>query len=391
MDNIKHMRVSFLFTRTVLKDLNFSSKHNFGSLLNEALTNKINDKSKEKTEEISMTCPWIEDYIEKNHFWNFYLKGSQDKGALMKKVVPLFYNTDIKISRHKDSMAFKLGFEPYVYRHGIGIIISISINGNTRYEDLEKTVNYLREEKIYVLERKSTKKNKSGKMSLRDLSDALFDCLEEQLFIENSSLSKENFDPFSIVSISTSSQKIDKEEKKYSEKIGAFEEVPLKKRTEDRQIKMYSSKRIRVIWYPEREDRALTPIKTINCYRKNIEKLSLQIESLADFLNVYESIFSEKSNENFRHHARNSQSQLSRLYGINNQTENTTYMSNSSVVQINDNYFNLINNIKGSLYLNKLERKELSKPNQKSEDESKNAKEDKNTHECEPQTAPSTA
>lgn len=363
---IKYLSLSFLFNRTFLGNFDPSSQRE--QVLKDIYSNvfdnfSLNKKKNDKYDNYDF--PWGKDDITYNNFWNFYFQRKEPSPAIFKKnIAALMYKINDCSIEHKKDKCIKINVKPYIYRHGIGLIFNICIiNANvnkdySRYEDdeLKEIIKNLYTSCCYNLSFEKT--DKQNTMNLKQLSDYLFDYIQEEVF-KDDRLSPKSFDPFSVITISTTCDENDSEViKEFSANIGANKgEILLKK--SDRQIKMYYSNRSRVIWYPEGVNSGKKTKRTINCYHKNIVNLSLQIDSLTHFLRDYWSNSSEYYRENFRHHARNGQEQLVRLYGCEIQPEYSTYVSRSSIAQINDNCFNLINMIRKELSLSPIEKQEL--------------------------------
>lgn len=120
---------------------------------------------------------------------------------------------------------------------------------------------------------------------------------------------------------------------------------------------VYGGKRGRVVWFPAHFLPQSKPIHALNCYHRNLAFLSLQIESLANF--VVETAQRLQANQPLSNiheqYARYAVGILGRLYG----GAETTYQSRSACRHIEDNaWVDAINSVRSEFGMENLKRDE---------------------------------
>ena len=385
---IQEFRISFLFTRTYLDVFNVKTttkyplKENNGILgIFEYMQNNTNNECcLEKYQwKYPWECPWEKSSkkpFAANHFWRYYLQGkdfsvkpSQESAQKLAKkfdkyVAPfLIYKTDyfltFKSKFFKNPL--KVNLQLYAYRHGLGLIINPFIPKG-EYNEIEKIIEELRYDKGYTIYDKLTGKplrectGEYTSKNLQKTADNLLNFAQKEFELgEYNDLGTK---PFSVITIlnsgkETNAGNIRKISKKIFIKLDKHfkdtDKDSLSKIDQNSRVEMFTSKRNRIIWggiglnvpEPFRIKRKLF----MKYYHNNISRLSLQIDSIGDLLGQY--MMNEKFDmQHLNKYVDHAQIQLVKLYSRQLNTGNSTYNSKSAIEQINDNYFDSINEVR---------------------------------------------
>lgn len=354
---VKKIKISFLWVKTIVDVFDSNKSKNSDYKLKDSynLTGLIESLNNNAVEQ-NYFFPW-KISLEKNNFWNYYLQGKSQIDTCMIEdyIVPLFYRIKASINFElKDIGKIKITPETYLYRHGIGLILNINIPENERgysFDEISEIVYALFYTKKYSF--KSDDIGEYIDISLAELSNYIFGYIEDKIIKIKASTFLDSH-PFSIMTIFKSdSESLIKDENENVKVEKIFKilnqhymgRIPIKDYSESQQKLMFSAPKSRILWYPEQL--LIRPKRnTVSCYHKNLLKLTLQIESLADLLDKY--ILSEKYDlEGLNRYVKKAQVQLVRLYSAKTKGKNSSYRSASSVAQINQNdYIDLIKEVR---------------------------------------------
>ncbi|MGB4659326.1 MAG: hypothetical protein WBI07_09105 [Mobilitalea sp.] len=371
---IKNFSISFIETEIFMNvfDCNLPVSCSYVLKDNHSIKQIISDieNSKNKTFQ-NYSYPWAEMGFEENRFWYYYMKENYPTGDIFQSyIAALFY----KLNQY--SLNFRLGedsmleftIRPYLYQHGLGIIISAFFEYNEeepyQIEGIKDILSRLYRAKGYTFH---LQEEAAESLSLADVMSRIKLYFEDNI-IGLKPVRKVKFNPFSIVAF-TSEVEEEKEDlkggdlrKEVSEDIirHCFKQsykglLPMK--CKNYEMETYYSERGRIIWN--------IGSSSIRCYYMNDLKLSLQIEMLGAFLKEYVNLHSLQENRDnetngaLAAYIADVYYKVMDLYGAGKGMDKPSYMSNSAIAQINDNYLDTIHAIGIQFNLPKIEEKSI--------------------------------
>jgi hypothetical protein len=372
---IKNFSISFIETEIFMDIFDYNLPVSCSYVLkdNHSIKQIISDIENSKNKTFQNYCyPWEEMGFEENRFWYYYMQGNPPQGDIFQSyIAALFYKLKQYSLKFQLSEATQLEFtiRPYLYQHGLGIIISAFFE----YKEEEpyqiegikdilsrlycaKGYDFRLQEKVYE------------SLSLAEVMSRIKEYFEENIIgLKPNRRVKSN--PFSIVAF-TSEVSDDKAEKGNTKSSDLRKEVsediirhcfkqsykgliPMK--CKNYEMETHYCERGRIIWN--------IGSSAIRCYYMNDLKLSLQIEMLGSFLKEYVNWHSLQENrENETNGALSAYIadvyyKIMDLYGAGKGRDKPSYMSNSAIAQINNNYLETIHAIGIQFHLPTIEDK----------------------------------
>lgn len=357
---VKKFKVSFLFVRSITDifdpEKNKSSKYAYKDYFSYS---KVLDSIKDdKSTEYSF--PW--NNLNNDRFWKHYLHNQKNnkKDEFWDHMVPLFFKMNAKATFNSDKYkSINVTLEPYLYHHGIGLVLNMHIHQGDMYYSLDQVKDVINE--LYNSSKYEFNCPQIGSnihINLYKLSSIILNFLEKKVIgIDSSTMTSE--EPFTVITILEGNTTDIPKEKIISdiENIirvldwNKVEEIPISGYTRNWEVFihniMFGTKRSRLIWCPNKFLNKDPFHNSLGCYHKNIIKLSLQIESISDLLKTFMCDLRHNNYDCLRWYIKDAQNQLTRLYGSKESYTKATYSSASAVAQINQNkYLQLLNEVR---------------------------------------------
>lgn len=343
----------------VLKD-NYSIKH---------IITEIENSANQTFQNYSY--PWAEKDFGKNRFWYYYMQENLPKGDIFQKhIAALFYklNDYSLIFQLSENTQLEFTIRPYLYQHGLGIMISSFIQCKEETDQIKEIKDII--SKLYAAKGYAFRLQEKvyESLSLAEVMSHIKEYFEDNI-INLQPNRKVKSNPFSIVAF-TSEVCDDKAEKGNTKSSDLRKEVsediirhcfkqsykgliPMK--CKNYEMETHYCERGRIIWN--------IGSSAIRCYYMNDLKLSLQIEMLGMFLKEYVNLHSLQENrENETNGAlaayiSDVYYKIMDLYGAGKGRDKPSYMSNSAIAQINNNYLDTIHAIGIQFHLPTIEEK----------------------------------
>ena len=366
---VNKFKISFIWVKTILDIFDYE-KNKSGSYIYKdycSFGKALKNFPSGGAENQDYSYPWHE--LENNNFWKNYLECYNKNNLNISKfwdcIMPIYYNMKVNIEFHSDKYGMiKVTGEPYLYHHGIGIVMNVHIpSSETGYsfrqiEEITRELYSLNRYKVLI----GGKEFLTG-CNLDTISKKLLYMLVKDVIGTDPALYSLN-KPFAVMTIIegkkfelSGTQLLDDVKKIFTALDQSYGEViPLSGYQDSNDIfcknVAFCSKKGRIIWCPKSFLESGSSNKSLGCYHKNIVRLSMQIESLSDLLTGY--IRLNRSYPYLDTYIGNAQHQLVKMYNPVNPNLKTTYCSASAVAQMNQNdYLGLVNMARGALKISR--------------------------------------